>query len=117
MKTFVRTLFVLFLWPIGLAAAVPQPDELPPDEVSESCAAAFDEDDPGRVAADGLHVADVIPGDEICKPWEHWEGGHSGSCEFGCRCAAPGAGLGDPPPVAALALVGFGALLWVRRRR
>lgn len=53
--------------------------------------------------------ADAIPGDEVCKPWEHWEGHHDGDCEFGPRCAVSPGTAKASGLLAALA-VGLGML-------
>jgi uncharacterized protein (TIGR03382 family) len=58
--------------------------------------------------------ADVVPPVE-CGMLKHWEGGHSGSCEWGpsFRCSASPAGT--PSPLAIAAASGVAAA--VRRRR
>ena len=64
----------------------------------------------GVLSASG--AADVVPGEE-CAPWEHWEGGHGGSCKFGCSVGAVGS---DDAPTAPL-LGGALLLGWLGVRR
>ena len=60
--------------------------------------------------------ADAIPGDDACKPWEHWEGAHEGGCEFGCSVTAPTSAAQDAAGwIAGATLAGI-ALIFLRRR-
>jgi len=61
-------------------------------------------------------AADAIPGDDACKPWEHWEGAHDGGCEFGCSVTAPSYATQDAAGwIAGATLAGI-ALIFLRRR-
>ena len=61
-------------------------------------------------------AADVIPGDDACQPWEHWEGHHDGECKFGCSVSAPASGAGEAAGWVAAATLAAAALLFLRRR-